>query len=74
MRAEMLGYSRSRGVFAGIALEGSTLREDLNDNKAIYGRTLSSEEILNGQTPMSENPAVRELLNTLNQYSTWEKK
>ena len=43
MRAEMVGYSRSRGVFAGIAVEGSALRVDLNDNKAIYGQRLSSE-------------------------------
>ena len=74
MRAEMLGYSRSRGVFAGIALEGSTLREDLNDNKAIYGRPVSNEEILNGRTSLSENSAARELASTLTQYSSWEKK
>ena len=36
MRAEILGYSRSRGVFAGVAITGSTLREDLDDNTAIY--------------------------------------
>lgn len=74
MRAEMLGYSRSRGVFAGIAVEGSTLREDLNDNKAIYGQRLSSEEILNGRTAVTGTAETRELAATLNQFSSWEKK
>ncbi len=46
MRAEILSYSRSRGVFAGISLGGSTLREDLDDNQAIYGKSLSNEQIL----------------------------
>lgn len=73
MRAEILGYSRSRGVFAGVALTGSTLREDSDDNLAIYGKRVSNEELLdrgNFPTPAS----ARRLVDTLNRYSRWETK
>jgi lipid-binding SYLF domain-containing protein len=46
MRAEVLSYSRSRGLFAGISLEGSTLRSDGSANKKLYGRSLSAKEIV----------------------------
>jgi lipid-binding SYLF domain-containing protein len=46
MRAEVLTYSRSRGLFAGISLEGSTLRSDGSANKKLYGRSLSAKEIV----------------------------
>ena len=46
LRAEMLSYSRARGVFAGISLEGSTLRPDNDANKRIYGKEISSEDII----------------------------
>src|SRR5208282_1175068 len=46
MRAEMLSYSRSRGVFAGISLEGSTLRPDNDANKRLYGKDVSAVEII----------------------------
>jgi lipid-binding SYLF domain-containing protein len=46
MRAEILSYSRSRGLFAGISLEGSTLRSDGSANKKLYGRSLSAKEIV----------------------------
>ena len=46
MRAEMLSYSRARGVFAGISLEGSTLRPDNDANKRLYGKDITSEEII----------------------------
>jgi lipid-binding SYLF domain-containing protein len=45
LRAEVLSYSRSRGLFAGVCLEGSTLRPDKDDNKRIYGNELSAKEI-----------------------------
>lgn len=45
MKAEILTYSRSRGLFAGISLEGSTLRSDGDANKKIYGREISAREI-----------------------------
>ncbi len=46
MRAEILTYSRSRGLFAGISLEGSTLRSDGGANESLYGRSLSAREIV----------------------------
>ena len=46
MKAEVLTYSRSRGLFAGISLEGSTLRSDGGANKNLYGRDLSAKEIV----------------------------
>jgi lipid-binding SYLF domain-containing protein len=48
MRAEILTYSRSRGLFAGVSLEGSTLRQDNGANEKLYGRKLSAEEIVRG--------------------------
>lgn len=45
MRAEVLTYSRARGLFAGISLEGSNLQEDGNANKQVYGRKISAREI-----------------------------
>src|SRR5260370_5600421 len=48
MKAEVLSYSRSRGLFAGISLEGSTLRSDGSANKKLYGRALSAKEIVRG--------------------------
>lgn len=49
MRAEMLSYSRSRGVFAGISLEGATLRQDNDADEEMYGRKITNREILEGQ-------------------------
>jgi SH3 domain-containing YSC84-like protein 1 len=46
MKAEVLTYSRSRGLFAGISLEGSTLRSDGSANRKLYGRELSAREIV----------------------------
>jgi lipid-binding SYLF domain-containing protein len=48
MRAEILSYSRSRGLFAGISLEGSTLRPDNKANERIYGRKIKAKAILLG--------------------------
>jgi lipid-binding SYLF domain-containing protein len=46
MRAEMLSYSRARGVFAGVSLEGSTLRPDNDANEKLYGKKLTATEII----------------------------
>jgi lipid-binding SYLF domain-containing protein len=46
MRAEILSYSRSRGLFAGVSLEGSTLRPDGSANEKLYGRKLTAKDIL----------------------------
>ena len=48
MRAEILSYSRTRGLFAGISLEGSTLRPDDDATQDVYGRKLTAREIVMG--------------------------
>jgi lipid-binding SYLF domain-containing protein len=68
MRAEILTYSRSRGLFAGVSLEGSTLRPDNDANKKLYGRELSAKDIvLHGRVraPVS----AQQLIATLNKKS-----
>jgi len=68
MRAEVLTYSRARGLFAGISLEGSTLRPDDDANERIYGKRLPSKDIaLHGAVPVP--PSARPLTATLNQHS-----
>ena len=57
MRAEILSYSRSRGVFAGVSLEGSTLRPDGNANRDLYGRMVTAEEIVYGKEVTTPAPA-----------------
>jgi SH3 domain-containing YSC84-like protein 1 len=57
MKAEMLSYSRSRGLFAGISLEGATLRPDEETNRELYGRDATNREILTGDF---KTPAVAE--------------
>jgi lipid-binding SYLF domain-containing protein len=48
MQAEILSYSRNKGLFAGISLEGSTLRSDGSANEKLYGRKLSAQDIIRG--------------------------
>lgn len=48
MKAEILSYSRARGVFAGVSLEGSTMRSDDGANKTVYGKELTAKEIVQG--------------------------
>ena len=55
LNAEMLSYSRSRGIFAGISLEGATLRPDEDTNRELYGRKATNREILTGDF---KTPAV----------------
>jgi SH3 domain-containing YSC84-like protein 1 len=50
MTAEILSYSRARGLFAGVSLKGATLREDDSVNKDMYGKALTNREILSGKT------------------------
>jgi lipid-binding SYLF domain-containing protein len=66
MRAEILAYSRSRGVFAGITLDGSTLRPDNDDNAKIYGKAVTHSDILHGS--VQPTPAAKPLLDILNGY------
>ena len=68
MRAEVLSYSRSRGLFAGISLEGSTLRSDGSANKKLYGRSLSAKEIVR-EGKAGVPVAGSELISLLNKNS-----
>jgi lipid-binding SYLF domain-containing protein len=52
MEAQMLSYSRSRGVFGGVSLSGSTLRPDGDANENLYGHKVTAEEIIAGKVPM----------------------
>ena len=67
MSAEILSYSRSRGAFVGVTLNGSTLRSDDKDNAAIYGKAVSHEDILMGRVKPPASAGV--LYSSLNKYS-----
>lgn len=69
MRAEILSWSRSRGVFGGLALQGATLREDKEPNEALYGKETSNEDILSGKAVAPTAAASREFIRTLARFS-----
>jgi len=64
MRAEILSYSRSRGVFAGVSLEGSTLRPDDDASEQVYGRAIKAKDIVRSEK-MSVPATGRHLVNIL---------
>ena len=67
MEAQILSYSRSKGVFAGVSLEGASLHGAPDDNEGLFGKKITVKEILDGPTP---TPAGAEgLANTLNKHS-----
>jgi lipid-binding SYLF domain-containing protein len=68
MHAEILTYSRSRGVFAGVSLEGATLRPDEDWNKELYGKKISNQEVVLGGTPAPAS--AKRLISELNKYSS----
>lgn len=68
LRAEILSYSRAKGLFAGVSVEGSTLRQDNGANKKIYGRELTARQILR-ERAVGAPAAGRHLVNLLNQHS-----
>jgi SH3 domain-containing YSC84-like protein 1 len=68
LQAEILTYSRSRGVFAGIALNGATLRPDKESNTELYGSGLTNRQVVMGATKRSP-AAAAELTANLNKYS-----
>ncbi len=63
MRAEILSYSRSHGIFAGVSLEGATLRPDRGDNRELYGPNATQMRILSGAIwrPAFARPLYAEL-------------
>jgi lipid-binding SYLF domain-containing protein len=68
LRAEILSYSRARGLFAGVSLEGSTLRPDNDGNEKLYGKKMTAEEIIRqGAVPVP--PSGQKLVSLLNKKS-----
>jgi len=70
LSAEILSWSRSKGLFAGIALQGATLRADTDVNQELYGSKLHSKDILAGDHPAPAGAS--ELISALNRYSPRE--
>ena len=68
LHAQILSWSRSRGVFAGVSLQGATLRPDLDDNRDLYGKRLSNRDIIHKNTPIPA--AAKEFISLLNKYSS----
>lgn len=67
MHAEILSWSRSRGAFAGVSLDGATLRNDIDENKTMYGQPWTSKQILGSGAKI---PAMAsKLIADLNKYS-----
>lgn len=67
MTAEILSWSRSRGLFAGLALNGATLRQDLDDNRMLYGKAIQNKDIVNKE--VAPPKAADRLLSLYNKYS-----
>ena len=68
LTAQILTYSRQRGVFAGVSLQGATLREDDDWNKQLYGREMHNKDIVLGDT--TPPAGFSKLLAALNKYSS----
>lgn len=72
LRAELLTWSRSRGVFAGVSLQGATLRPDREAILGLYGKELTNKEIIT--TDVAPPAPAAKLLSLLNKYSSRQKK
>jgi len=72
MRADILSWSRSQGLFAGLALEGATLRQDLDDNATLYGKELENREIVSKGVRVPK--AAAKLIALLGKHSARERK
>src|ERR1700730_15012428 len=68
LHAEILSYSRSRGLFAGVSLDGAVVKQDKDDNQKLYGREVSAKELLIDGTVRTPR-AARGLNSTLTKYS-----
>jgi len=68
MTAEILSWSRSKGLFAGISLDGATLRNDLDENKELYGQRWTAKEILGSGAKVPAG--AQRLISILNKYSS----
>lgn len=68
MRAEILTWSRSRGLFAGVSLQGATLRQDISVNEGIYGKAYTNRDIVN--SGLAVPAGASRLISLLNKYSS----
>jgi SH3 domain-containing YSC84-like protein 1 len=69
MNAQILSYSRSRGIFGGISLSAGTLRQDLEDNRQMYNKTIENYEIVLDRK-VEPNAEGKKLIDLLNKYSS----
>src|ERR1700724_536905 len=67
LHAEILSYSRTRGVFAGVALDGTVVSQDGGEDRKIYGHEVRNQDVLKGE--VSAPPVARALISELNRYS-----
>jgi lipid-binding SYLF domain-containing protein len=72
LSAEILSWSRSKGLFAGVSLDGATLRNDIDENQVLYGQRWTSKQILGSGARIPD--AALKLIAALNKYSMREKK
>ncbi|HEU0141351.1 MAG TPA: lipid-binding SYLF domain-containing protein [Bryobacteraceae bacterium] len=68
MRAEILTWSRSRGLFAGVSLQGATLRQDISVNEGIYGKAYANRDVVN--SGLAVPAGASRLISLLNKYSS----
>ena len=66
LNAEILSYSRAKGVFAGVSLDGAVMQADKSGDKSMYGHDIDRHEILSGKVPVPES--ARELLAEIRGY------
>ena len=71
LRADILSWSRSQGLFAGIALQGATLRQDLDDNATLYGKRIENRDIVRNGASVPQ--AAEKLIALLDGYSARER-
>jgi lipid-binding SYLF domain-containing protein len=70
MRAEILSYSHSRGLFAGVTVNGSTVRADLDANERFYGKRLTGSQLVLDKTTIESSTPVPEWIQTLSRFIT----
>ena len=70
LKAEILSYSRSKGLFAGLELKGVVIKPDKDDIKEVYGENVTARDILNGNKAVSAPSSVSSFPTTLGRYST----
>jgi lipid-binding SYLF domain-containing protein len=71
LRADILSWSRSQGLFVGVSLQGATLRQDLDDNATLYGKRIDNRDIVKARVGVP--PAAEKLIAQLDRYSARER-